>query len=214
MKKSPLLFRIVIVVSCIALAYGKGNPEAARNYEKALKQIKSGNLKVDFKALRLDCAASKDKCEVDAESRTKVKALLNEKKFAEAIKEANKALEKIFPDIDMHISAYAAYAMVQNKDKAEFHKTIIKGLLDSIQENKRGRSDKDAFVIINLEEENVYLQFSKLQVKQRKLLFKNGHSYDVVECMDPDSKEEVTIYFNLDIPLPDLSDWYNRDKTE
>ena len=38
---------------------GKDNPAATARYEKALQQLKSGDLKVDFKALRVGCAASK-----------------------------------------------------------------------------------------------------------------------------------------------------------
>jgi len=44
------------------LAHGKANPAATANYEKALQDLKSGDLKIDFKALRLNCAASKYEC--------------------------------------------------------------------------------------------------------------------------------------------------------
>jgi hypothetical protein len=204
--KQNVLFRIVILVSCIPFAFGKGNSEATKNYEKSLKQINSGNLNVDFKALRLNCSDSKYSCEAGTGNKAKLRALFKEKKFKEALKEADKALKKAFVDIDMHFFAYIANTELQNKDKAEFHKIMINYLIDSIRENKHGRSEKDAFVVINVDEENAFLRFSKMQVMEQKLIFKDGHSYDVIKCMDMDLDKDLTLYFNVDIPLKNLND--------
>jgi len=35
---------------------------------------------------------------------------------------------------------------------------------------------------------------------------KNGHSYDVMEAVNPRSKEKVTLYFNIDIAEQHLRD--------
>ena len=56
---------VLIVLLCTILAYGKKDPAATANYEKALQELKSGDLKVDFKALRFDCVASKHECQAD-----------------------------------------------------------------------------------------------------------------------------------------------------
>jgi len=37
--------------------------------------------------------------------------------------------------------------------------------------------------------------------KSQSLLKKNGHSYDEIKYEDPASKEEKTLYFNVDIPI-------------
>jgi hypothetical protein len=214
MKKQHLLFRIVLIFSCVAFAYGKGDPKATAAYEKALKQIKSGDLKVDFKALRLNCSAGKYSCAADAASRTKVNALLDAKKYAEALKEADKALEKAYVDIEMHFFAGIAATELQNKGKADFHRNMVKGLLDSIKENKRGRSRDDAYVVITLHEEHMFLQYSGMRVKRQRLLVEESHTYDECECAAMDSEDDVTLYFNLDIPLKGLSDWYNGGKTK
>ena len=62
MKRGRLAWRLAIVLLCAMLAHGKANPAATANYEKALQDLKSGDLKIDFKALRLNCAASKYEC--------------------------------------------------------------------------------------------------------------------------------------------------------
>jgi hypothetical protein len=193
---------------CSTLSYGKDNPEATANYEKALQQLKSGDVRVDFKALRLNCAAGKYECQADSDDIKSLFSLLNDKKFDQALKKANQALEKIFVDAELHYIAFIANTESGNKDQAEFHKAVIRGLLDSIQDNKHGNSEDDAFVVINVHEEYTFLRFSKMQVTKQSLTHKNGHTYDVMVCKDMsnDTDREVTAYFNIDIPTQSLRD--------
>ena len=207
MKTGRLPWKLAIVLLCAALAHGKANPTATANYEQALQDLKSGDLKIDFKALRLNCAASKYQCEADANDIKSLSSLLNDKRFDQALQKVNKSLEKVFVDAELHYIAFIANSEVGNKEKAEFHKAIIRGLLDSIQENKHGRSEEDAFVVINVHEEYSFLRFSNLQVTQQSLSHKDGHSYDIMVCKDMgDNGREVTAYFNIDIPEQSLSE--------
>jgi hypothetical protein len=205
--KSPFQFWIMAVLSCISFVYGEDKQEAAKNYENALKQLKSGDLKVDFKAIRMNCAYSRRLCEADSDDKKKIMSLLNEKKFDEALKEVNQELDDdVFVDIDLHFMSYIANTELGNKEKAEFHKAVIGGLLDSIQENKRGRSENDAFVVINIHEEYVFLRFNNMKVKKQSLIHKNDHSYDLMECTEVDNKNNIKVYFNIDIPKNLLRD--------
>ncbi|HJT68801.1 MAG TPA: DUF4919 domain-containing protein [Terriglobales bacterium] len=205
MKNGRLPWRLVIVLVCASLARGKADPVATANYEKALQNLRSGDSKIDFKALRLNCAASKYECEADPDDTKALLSLLNEKKFDEALKKVDKSLEKVFVDAELHYVAFIANSESGNKEKAEFHKGVIRGLLDSIQEDKHGRSEEDAFVVINVHEEYTFLRFSNMQVTKQSLSHKSGHSYDVMVCKD-DKGREVTAYFNIDIPEQSLAD--------
>jgi hypothetical protein len=211
-NRSQLFLRIIIVVCCMTFAHAKDIPNAANDYKKAVKQIKSGDLKVDFKALRLDCAASRYLCEADAERKKKINALLNQKKFDEALKETGKALEKAFVDMDLQYFSYIANKELKNGDKAEFHKAVFDGLLNSIRERRHGRSKKDAFIIINVREEDMFLKFNKMRVLQKRLLNEDGHYYDEIICLDMDSLEDITVYFNLDIPLGGIINSFKEKK--
>jgi hypothetical protein len=207
MKTRRRLWRLAIVLLCTVLAQGKENPAATARYEKTLQQLKAGDLKIDFKALRIDCAASKYQCEADSDDIKRLFSLLNDKKFDQALKKVNQLLEKVFVDAEVHYIAFAANSESGNKEKAEFHKAVIRGILDSIQENKHGQSEEDAFVVINVHEEYTFLRFSHLQVTQQKLGHKDGHTYDIMICQDVNNKgHEVTAYFNVDIPTKSLSD--------
>jgi hypothetical protein len=201
------MWKLAIVLLCTTLAHGKDNPVATANYEKALQQLKSGDLEIDFKALRLSCAASKYECQADADDIKLLFSLLNDKKFDQVLKKANPMLEKVFVDAELHYIAFIANSESGNKEKAEFHKAVIRGLLDSIQENKRGHSEEDAFVVINVHEEYTFLRFSNMQVTKQSLSHKDGHTYDIMVCKDMGDKErEVTAYFNVDIPTQSLRD--------
>ena len=207
MKTQRLLWKLAIVLLCTALAHGKENPAATASYEKALQQLKSGDLKIDFKALRIDCAASKYECEVDSDEIKRLSSLLNHKKFDQALKKVNQLLERVFVDAELHYIAFVANSESGNKEKAEFHKAVIRGLLDSIQENKHGQSEDDAFVVINVHEEYTFLRFSHMQVTTQSLSHKDSHSYDIMVCQDMSNKgREVTVYFNIDIPTQCLRD--------
>ena len=207
METRRLRWKLAIVLLCSALAHGKDNTAATASYEKALQQLKSGDLKIDFKALRINCAASKYECEADPDDIKLLSAFLNDKKFDKALKKVNQILEKVFVDAELHYIAFISNSESGNKEKAEFHKAVIRGLLDSIQENKHGQSEEDAFVVINVHEEYTFLRFSHLQVTKQSLSHKEGHTYDIMVCQDMSDKgREVTAYFNVDIPTQSLRD--------
>ena len=207
MKTQGLRWKLAIVLLCTTLAHGKDNPAATASYEKALQQLKSGDLKIDFKALRLNCAASKYECQADADDTKLLSSLLNDKKFDQALKKVNQILEKVFVDAELHYVAFIANSESGNKEKAEFHKAVIRGLMDSIQENKRGQSEEDAFVVINVHEEYTFLRFSNMQVTKQSLSHKDGHTYDIMVCKEmSDQGREMTAYFNVDIPTQSLRD--------
>lgn len=207
MRTRRLLWKLAIVLLGTTLAHGKENSTATANYEKALEQLKSGDLKIDFKALRLNCAASKYECQADPDDIKLLSSLLKDKKFDQALKKVNQLLEKVFVDAELHYIAFTANSESGNKEKAEFHKAVIRGLLDSIQENKRGRSEEDAFVVINVHEEYTFLRFSSMQVTKQSLSHKDGHTYDIMVCKNmSDNGREVTAYFNVDVPTQSLRD--------
>ena len=207
MRTRRPLWKLAIALLCTTFAYGKDNPAATASYEKALQQLRSGDLKIDFKALRVNCAASKHECQADQDDIKLLFSLLNDNKFDQVLKKVNQILEKVFVDAELHYIAFTANSESGNKEKAEFHKAVIRGILDSIQENKRGQSEEDAFVVINVHEEYTFLRFSNMRLTKQSLSHKDGHTYDIMVCKDMSREgREVTAYFNVDIPTQSLRD--------
>ena len=122
MKTRSLRWKFAIVLLCTTLAYGKDNPAATATYEKALQQLRLGDLKVDFKALRVNCAASKYQCQADPDDIKLLFSLLNDKRFDQALKKVNLILENVFVDAELHYIAFRANSESGNKVKAEFHR--------------------------------------------------------------------------------------------
>jgi hypothetical protein len=125
-KKVRFPWKLAVVLVCATLAQGKANPTATANYEKALQNLKSGDFKIDFKALRLNCASSKYECEADPDDTKALFSLLNDKKFDEALKKVNKSLERVFVDADLHYIAFIANSESGNKgiQEATYHPLV------------------------------------------------------------------------------------------
>jgi len=108
--------------------------------------------------------------------------------------------------MDAHFAEYIAYRESKNEEQAEFHKRILQGLLDSITHFGDGKSFETAFQVIEVHEEYVILRFMGLMPSKQSMSEKNGHSYDVMEAVNPKSNEKVTLYCNIDIEEKHLKD--------
>jgi hypothetical protein len=80
-KTRRLHWKLAVVLLMATPAYGKDDPAATASYEKALQQLQSGDLKIDFNALRINCAASKYECQADPDDIKLLFSLLHDKKF-------------------------------------------------------------------------------------------------------------------------------------
>jgi hypothetical protein len=205
-NRSKLIFRIIVLICSAMSASAKESSKSAFNYQQAVKQVQSGGLNVDFKALRLGCVAGRHSCEADAEIKKKIRILLKENKFEGAAREANKALKKAFVDVDLHFFSFIAHTELKNVEKAKFHKAVHAGLLNSIQEGNRGLYKKDALIVISVSEEEAFLKYQRMEVWQKRVLSEDGHYYDEIKYTEMDSQDIRTLYFNLDIPFRGILD--------
>ena len=80
-------------------------------------------------------------------------AALNQKNYEEALKIAEAVLAKNFVEINAHITAQIAYQETGNAERAQFHKFMVDGLLNSIKSNLDGKSVATAFEVISINEE-------------------------------------------------------------
>jgi hypothetical protein len=195
------------VVCCLLLAACCGSAAAKKpsgDYDKLVERVKSGDKTVDFRELRLAFANSPgfDRGP-DTDPQKKVMgAALFSKDFATAIKNADMVLASDYVDIDAHMAEFMAYRELQEADLAEFHKFVFEGLLKSIADSGDGKTPETAFQVIQVHEEYILLHSLGVGLPEsQSLLRKNGHSYDEIKYQDPDSKKDVTIYFNVDIPI-------------
>ena len=201
--------RIAIAVLAVGTLSGRifcqDAPVPKSSYSDLVTKVKAGDKGVDFKALRLAYADTNGGKDTDKQKKA-MTAALNSKNYEEAIKNADRVLAEDYVDIDGHFVEYIAHRELNHSDQAEFHKFVLRGLLDSITHSGDGKTFETAFQVIEVHEEYVVLRFMGLMPSEQSMSTKNGHSYDVMEAVNPKSNEKVTLYFNIDIEEKHLKD--------
>ncbi len=186
------------------LALGTALPlqAAESDYAKLLAVLKSGNTRIDYQQLRYDFMESPEyKLAKDTtKAEDAMNAAMNAKDFAKAIKSAEEVLGNEYVNIDAHYSAYIANRELGQTDKAEFHRSIFRGLVQSILASGDGLKTDSAWVVITVHEEYVVLSVLGMRPGSQAVIHKDGHSYDEMKVKDADGKDH-TFYFNVDIPF-------------
>ena len=135
-------------------------------------------------------------------------AALAQKNYEEVLKIAESVLAKNFVEVNAHMAAQIAYQETGNAEKAQFHKFMADGLLNSIKSTVDGKSPEKAFEVISINEEYGLIRFLKLRPIGQALVQDKGHSYDAITVIDPQTNQESKIYFNIDKPF----NWMDRKK--
>ena len=126
-----------------------------------------------------------------------------------ALKLANEILEQnyIFPDA--HAAAIQAYQNLGQSEEVNYHRYVLNGLIKSIIQSGDGKSPETAFVVVLIEEEYAILAVLGIEHSGQSEMNVDGHSYDVFNGTDSRSGSPVEIYFNIDIPFGDLTNFLN-----
>jgi hypothetical protein len=127
-------------------------------------------------------------------------AAYNAKKFQDAIGAADKILDRAYVNVEAHGLESMAYRSLADTAKADFHKEIFQGLVNSIVVGKDGKTSETAFVVISTQEEYVVMRALGYTVGSQALLSERGHKFDVLSGTDQKTNQPVKIYFNIDIP--------------
>ena len=202
MKK--LISILVITLSICAVSYAQTDNKPANNvsvtiYSQLLEKLKAGDTKIDYKAIRVAFTDTKEFSPLGAQTDYKLFAMVEKKKFKDAIKVAAEKLESNYVDIDAHLVCAISYAETKNQAKADFHKAVYLGLINSILSGADGKGAKTAFVVLSIGEENSVLRALGLIKADQALINENGKKFDVIGVTDAKTKEASKVYFNIDL---------------
>ena len=172
-------------------------------YETLLAKVLTGDLTIDFAAFRMAYTRSKDyvfpgtflsrRDVFDFEA-----LILKEKNYTKALKIAEKALAKNFADINAHFIAGLAF-MVTGNEKALYHRTLFKKLLESIENSGSGKTLETAYVVISVQEEYALLDNQGYEVESQALIRQENHWYDLLSVINQRTKEKAEFYFQIDV---------------
>lgn len=177
--------------------------EKQSEYASLLARVKNGDLTIDFKQLRFSYMDSPErhKAKDTSDEEKEMWQLLGKKDYKTAIEKADVVLANEFVNLDGHFVEYRAYQELQNGAQSDFHHAVFGGLIKSIIDSGDGQSLQTAYVVISTHEEYVLLNLRGLRPGKQNLVMDHGHSYDVLEAIDPETQKTVTLYFNVDIPF-------------
>jgi hypothetical protein len=190
--------RILVILGLLAVAAlppAVAAPDQPSEYATLLASLKAGNTGIDYMRLRLSYMDSPEyKAAKDvSKSEEAMTGALNKKDYPAALKDAEAVLESNYVNIDAHYVALAANREMGALDKAEFHRTVFRGLINSIRNSGDGKSREKAWVVM--------LRVLGFRPSQQSLVNQNGHSYDVMKVKNAQDGTEQTFYFNVDIPF-------------
>ena len=202
----------VIIISIIIFMGWTSSMPMAQNISSPCKisqQITSANAETDYLALRMSYAKSQSYNPYDTqikELRDKVWENVSTKHFRQALRIADEILEKDPLDIQTHALCDYIYNSLGDKKKALHHQIIARGLINSIITSGDGESCKTAYKVISVAEEYALLFIMNLEGGSQWTLETNGSYFDRMVAVNPNTKEEHMIYFNIDIPR----NWLNK----
>ncbi|MGD0294842.1 MAG: DUF4919 domain-containing protein [Terracidiphilus sp.] len=208
MRKALVVLGLLAVVALPpAIAAPFAVSDQPSEYATLLASLKAGNTSIDYTRLRLSYMDSPERKAAKDTSNSE-KAMfeeLDKKDYPAALKDAEAVLESDYVNIDAHFVALVANQEMGAMDKAEFHRTVFRGLINSIRNSGDGKSPETAWVVITVHEEYVILRVLGFRPSQQSLLSQNGHSYDVMKVKNAEDGTEQTFYFNVDIPFKHYS---------
>jgi hypothetical protein len=198
--------RILLVVGLLAVALlplaatAQNQPS---EYATILASLKAGKTDIDYTRLRLSYVDSPEyKAAKDvSDSENAMTDALNMKDFPTALKQAEAVLQSQYVNMDAHFVALVASRELGSQDKAEFHRTVFRGLINSIRNSGDGLSPETAWVVISVHEEYVLLRVLGFMPSGQSVIHKDSHSYDVMKVKSGEGGTEQTFYFNVDIPF-------------
>lgn len=198
----------VVAFASIAFASAAGVQAAAGTYESLVARVRAGDAGVDYRALRYAYAESPVYQPYGGdfdEPRDEMRAAFNAQDCAKVLPAAEKVLNAIFVDITAHLLSGRCFERAGNQAKADFHRTVAKGLMDSIIASGDGKTTMTAFIVVTINEEYDVLSALRWRLVTQSLAHDGGHVFDRMEVKSTTSEETATLFFEIDRPMMWLS---------
>lgn len=201
-----LLFVFLLATSAALYGQSSSATQPAKTldaYEALLARLTGGDTKIDYTLLRLAYSRSKDANPygADHDARRQMNAAVIEKRCDDALKMADAMLASIYVSADAHVAKSTCYRSAGDNVKADFHKAIYLGLINSVLAKGDGNSTETAFTVVTIEEEYAVLKALGYTAWAQTFVRQGEHTFDVVSGTDDRSKSSAKFYFNVDIPL-------------
>jgi len=184
---------------------------AHAKYDELAAKVNSGDLNVDWQALRLAARVGEvygDYDPYDAAKRTQ--ASFEKGDFEGALKIAQETERHNIADGEAHVAAWSCLKNLGRQREADKEWSIVQALLQSVLKSGDGKSMKTAWFAVGIREEYLVMEAAlRVQFKQQRSVKQDGHYYDRVLVVDQSGKDAV-LWFNTDTDI----ELMNRAGTE
>lgn len=186
----------------LRLPEGTGSADAlCRSIEEAFAQP---NPQVDFTAARLAFAATGDYRPYNREEVgyfATVDPPLLKHDYETSLEYANRVLRRDCLSPDANLTATVAYEGLGQPEKAAFHRFVYQGVVLSVLGSGDGTSEQTARVVISTKEEYALLRMLEIDSTRQLLWRGKSRRYDIIEGVDRNTNQPVSLYFDVEIPL-------------
>ncbi len=204
-----LVLLLAVISVSAQTAQDTSKPAEKSKYDVLLEKVKQKDPSVNFTELRHAFYESANyNPYAPMMTYRPLNAALAQKNYEEVLKIAESVFAKNFVEVNAHMAAQIAYQETGNAERAEFHKFMADGLLNSIKSSVDGKTKETAFEVISINEEYGLIRSLKLRPIKQALVQDKGHSYDAITVVDPQTNQESIFYFNIDKPFK----WQDRKK--
>ena len=197
------LFTILLVLTLALAVDARAAQEKTAmqtEYDAGIARLRRGDATVDIRRLRhLWAGLPGYDPYAEGANREATVAAVKRDDAKEALRLARLDLEADYLDIDAHMAAMFANRMAGDEKASEQNRAVVVGILKSITEFGDGASPSTAYTVVTVREEYAVLRAFGLGMKSQELLTGPEHSFDVMTVIDPETKKETTIYFNIDL---------------
>jgi tetratricopeptide (TPR) repeat protein len=196
-----LVFSLVFFVALPVCALD--DPRVARaKYDELAAKVNSGNLNVDWQALRLAARVGEVYGDYDPyDAAKRAQAAFEKGDYEEGLKIARETEQHSIADGDAHLAAWNCLMKLGRQREADQERSVLHALLQSILNSGNGKSAKTAWFAVSIREEYLMMELVlQVQFKEQHSLKKDGHYYDVVLVTDQSGKDRV-LWFNTETDI-------------
>lgn len=192
---------LILTFSLAASAFAaQEKPTGQTEYDAGIERLRRGDATVDIRRLRHLWAGLPDYDPyAEGGNHKATVAAVRAGNVKEALRLARQDLEADYLDVDAQMAAMMACRQLGDEKASEHHRAVVVGILKSITEFGDGASPGTAYTVVTVREEYAVLRAFGLGMKSQELLTGPEHSFDVMTVVDPETKKETTIYFNIDL---------------
>jgi hypothetical protein len=203
MSPKSLVLIAAVLLASQALAQPAPAPAKApspqEEYQALLEKVKKSDASVDFARMRQLQTQLDDYKPYGADVDEHPLALVGKGKLDQAKAVAQQILAESYLDLEAHTAAGRVAEKRGDKAAAAHHRYVVDGVLGSILKSGDGKTPATAYVVIAISEEYALMSRLGLQVAQQHLLNDDdGHSYDLLEGVNPETRAKQEVYFKID----------------